>query len=274
MVISYRQVLKSFYWFKLLFTLPLHAMEIWHFIVLVLVGVVVGFINVISGGGSLITLPILIFFGLDSTVANATNRIGNIAQSFSALAGFKSKGVQYDAYVYVLGIASALGAVIGTFLALEIPDKAFNKILAFVMIVVVLFTIFSPTKKASDMLERIHTKSKIAGTVVFFFIGIYGGFIQAGTGLLIMAALSVINKFSLVKVNTYKVVIVLFYLAVAMFIFIWKGQVNWLYGLSLAIGMSVGGWLTSRWSLSKGDEWIKGFIVVSVCALAIKLWFF
>lgn len=249
-------------------------MEIWHFIVLVLVGIFVGFINVISGGGSLITLPILIFFGLDSTVANASNRIGNMAQSLSALAGFKSKGVTYDSYVYVLGIASALGAVIGTFMALEISDKAFNKVLAVVMIMVVLFTIFSPTKKPSDILERIHTKSKVLGAIAFFFIGIYGGFIQAGTGLLIMAALAVINKFSLVKVNTYKVVIVIFYLSVAMVIFIWKGQVNWFYGLSLAVGMSIGGWLTSRWSLNKGDAWIKGFMVVSVCALAIKLWFF
>lgn len=249
-------------------------MEIWHFIVLVIVGIFVGFINVISGGGSLITLPILIFFGLDSTVANASNRIGNFAQSFSALAGFKSKGVTYDSYVYVLGIASALGAVIGTFMALEIPDKAFNKVLAVVMILVVLFTIFSPTKKASDVLERIHTKSKVLGAITFFFIGIYGGFIQAGTGLLIMAALAVINKFSLVKVNTYKVVIVMFYLSVAMFIFIWSGQVNWYYGLSLALGMSIGGWLTSRWSINKGDEWIKRFMIISVCALAIKLWFF
>lgn len=249
-------------------------MEIWHFIVLVLIGVVVGFINVISGGGSLITLPILIFFGLDSTVANASNRIGNIAQNIFALAGFKSKGVKYDAYVFILGIAAALGAVLGTFMALEISDKAFNKILAFVMIIVVLFTIFSPTKKASDVLERIHTKSKIFGTITFFFIGVYGGFIQAGTGLLIMAALSIINKFSFVKVNTYKVVIVLFYLTIALAIFAWKGQINWMYGLSLGVGTSIGGWLSSRWSIDKGDEWIKRFMVVSVCALAIKLWFF
>ena len=249
-------------------------MEIWHFIVLVIVGIFVGFINVISGGGSLITLPILIFFGLDSVTANASNRIGNFAQSFAALAGFKSKGVKYDSYVYILGIASALGAVLGTFLALEIPDKAFNKILAFVMIIVVLFTIFSPTKKVSDVLERVHTKSKILGTIAFFFIGVYGGFIQAGTGLLIMAALALINKFTLSKVNTYKVIIVIFYLSVAMLIFIWSGKVNWPYGLSLAVGMSIGGWLTSRWSLNKGEEWIKGFMVVSVCALAIKLWFF
>jgi uncharacterized membrane protein YfcA len=69
-------------------------------------------------------------------------------------------------------------------------------------------------------------------------------------------------------------VIVLFYLSVALIIFILKGQVDWLYGLTLAIGTSIGGWLSSRWSFDKGDAWIKRFMIVSVTALAIKLWFF
>ena len=249
-------------------------MEIWQFIVLVLVGIVVGFINVISGGGSLITLPILIFFGLDSTVANASNRLGNMAQNIFALAGFKSKGIKYSRYTIFLGISAGFGAIIGAYMALEISDKAFNKILAFVMLIVVVYTIFSTKFNTENLIERISKKHQIYGVITFFFIGIYGGFIQAGTGLLIMAALSIINKFSFVKINTFKVVVVLFYLSVALLIFIYKGQVNWLYGLTLAIGTSIGGWISSRWSLEKGDEWIKKFMIVSVCALAIKLWFF
>ncbi len=249
-------------------------METWQFIVLVLVGIVVGFINVISGGGSLITLPILIFFGLDSTVANASNRLGNMAQNIFALAGFKSKGVTYSKYAFLLGISAAIGAIIGAYMALEIPDKTFNKILAFVMLIVVVYTIFSSKIDVKDTVEKLNKKHKIYGVIAFFFIGIYGGFIQAGTGLLIMAALSIINKFNFLKINTIKVVVVLFYLSVALIIFIYKGQVNWLYGLTLAIGTSIGGWIASRWSFHKGDEWIKKFMIISVCALAIKLWFF
>lgn len=249
-------------------------MEIWHFIVLVLIGVIVGFINVISGGGSLITLPVLIFFGLESTVANASNRIGNMAQNIFALAGFKSKGVRYDKYVYFLGIAAALGAILGTYMALKIPDKAFNKILAFVMLIVVVFTIFSPNLSVKNLSERISKQHKALGFIAFFVIGIYGGFIQAGTGLLIMAALAIINRFSFVKINTYKVIIVLFYLSIALFIFLINGKINWAYGLSLGLGTSVGGWVASRWSLQQGDEWIKRFMLLSVSALAIKLWFF
>lgn len=249
-------------------------MEVWHFIVLVLIGVLVGFINVISGGGSLITLPVLIFFGLESTVANASNRIGNVAQNIFALAGFKSKGVRYDKYVYFLGIAAALGAILGTYMALKIPDKAFNKILAFVMLIVVVFTIFSPNLSVKNLSERVSKQHKVLGFIAFFVIGIYGGFIQAGTGLLIMATLAIINRFSFVKINTYKVIIVLFYLSIALFIFLINGKINWAYGLSLGLGTSVGGWVASRWSLQQGDEWIKRFMLLSVSALAIKLWFF
>ncbi|MGB1018975.1 MAG: sulfite exporter TauE/SafE family protein [Chitinophagales bacterium] len=249
-------------------------MEYWHFIVLVLIGIVVGFINVISGGGSLITLPILIFFGLDSTVANASNRIGNIAQNIFALAGFKSKGVTYSKYTFLLGFSAALGAIPGTFMALYIPDNAFNKILAIVMLVVVIIIVFGPKTKSEDVVEYLESKHKALGMLAFFFIGVYGGFIQAGTGLLIMAALSLINKMSFVKINTFKVVVVLFYLSVAFGIFLYYGQVNWAYGLSLGVGTSIGGWLSSRWSIDKGDVWIKRFMVVSVCALAFKLLFF
>lgn len=249
-------------------------MEIWQFIVLVLVGVVAGFVNVISGGGSLITLPILIFFGLDSTVANASNRVGNFAQSISAMAGFKSKGVTFSKYSVVLGIAAAFGAVIGAFLALEIPDKAFNKILAFVMLLVVIYTVVSHKINMENVIEKMENKHQARGVLAFFFIGIYGGFIQAGTGLLIMAALSLINHLSFLKINVIKTIVVFFYLSVALIIFIWNGQVNWLYGVSLAIGMSFGAWVASRWSFDKGDAWIKRFMIASVTVLAIKLWFF
>lgn len=249
-------------------------MEIWHFFVLVLIGIIVGFVNVISGGGSLITMPILMFFGLNHTMANASSRLGNMAQNIFALAGFKSKGVKYSKYTYFLGISSAIGAVIGAYMALEITAKTFNKLLAFVMLIVVVYTIFGSKFNIENHIERISKKHKIYGIITFFFIGIYGGFIQAGTGLLIMAALSLINKFSFVKINTFKVVVVLFYLSVAFGIFVYKGQVNWLYGGSLAFGMSIGGWLSSRWSFEKGDEWIRRFMIVSVLALAIKLWFF
>ena len=137
-----------------------------------------------------------------------------------------------------------------------------------------LFTVFTKKNKGQDVGERMDRKHIFIGILSFFFIGIYGGFIQAGVGFIIIAALTSINKFSLVKTNSAKVFVVMIYTLAALIIFIIEGKVDWGYGIVLAIGNSTGSWTASRLSVKKGDKWIKWFIVVTVVALAIKLWIF
>lgn len=112
------------------------------------------------------------------------------------------------------------------------------------------------------------------GVIAFFFIGIYGGFIQAGVGFLTIAALTHINGFSLVKANFVKVFAALIYTSSALVVFIIEDKIDWTLGLVLAVGNAGGGWIASRWSVEKGDKAIRIFLVVTVIALAIKLWFF
>ena len=249
-------------------------MDISEIIVIVIVGVIAGFINVVAGGGSLLTLPILIsFIGLDPTIANASNRVAILMQNVSATQGFKSKGVTSWPFSLHIGISALFGAIIGASMAVEIPDELFNKVLAIVMVIVVLVTIFNPSLKAQkEMIERVEGKYKYAAYVVFFFIGIYGGFIQAGTGLLVMSALTIINRFDLVKANSAKVVVALIYTLAALAIFIYNGQVNWFYGIALGVGTASGAWISSRWSVDKGNKWIKWFMIIAVAMLAVNLW--
>ena len=87
-----------------------------------------------------------------------------------------------------------------------------------------------------------------------------------------IAALTSINGFSLVKTNSAKVFVALIYTLSAVAVFIYEEVINWEYGLVLAVGNAIGGWLTSRWSVKKGDRWIKRILVVTVFGLAIKLW--
>ena len=124
------------------------------------------------------------------------------------------------------------------------------------------------------MVERITGKHLWLSLLLFFFIGIYGGFIQAGTGFLILLVLSGVNHFSLVKSNAIKVVVAFIYTISALSVFIINDQVNWKYGLVLSIGNALGGWFSSRWSVRKGDGAVKIFLVIMVSAMAIKLWFF
>jgi len=238
------------------------------------VGLLAGAINTLAGGGSLLSLPILIFLGLPPAVANATNRVAIFSQNIFAVAGFKSKGVSEFRYSFILGFSALTGAIIGAMIAVDIEGDLFNKILAIVMVIVVFFTISGKTKPARVKSETTNTTSKIIGIISFFFIGIYGGFIQAGVGFLIIGTLSGIHGFSLVKINSMKVFIVLVYTIAALAVFIYEGKVNWLYGIVLAVGNSTGAWFASRWSVGKGDKVIKIFLVIAVIGLSIKLWLF
>ena len=250
-------------------------MEWFEVLFIVAIGFIAGFLNTVAGGGSLITLPILIFLGLPPAVANGTNRIAIFSQNIFGVLGFRSKGVSDFPYSIWLGLSAFFGAIIGAKIAVDIPGNLFNKILAILIVVVVLFPILRKKQSdAADLVERMNRKYRVIGVITFFFIGIYGGFIQAGVGFIIIAALTIINRISLVKTNSIKVFVVLVYTISALFIFILEGKIHWGYGLILAAGNSTGSWIASRLSVRKGDNWIQWFIIVTVIGLAIKLWFF
>ena len=250
-------------------------MDLFEGILIIAVGFIAGFLNTIAGGGSLITLPVLIFMGLPPAVANGTNRIAIFSQNIFGVLGYKSKGVSAFPYSLWLGISALFGAVIGARIAVDISGELFNRILAIVLIIAVIFPLFNRGEKYGDQqTERLSPGYQIFGIVIFFFIGIYGGFIQAGVGFIIISALTMINKFTLVKTNSAKVFVVLVYTISALTIFIVEGKINWMFGIVLAIGNSTGSWIASRMSVKKGDNWIKWFIFITVIVMAIKLWFF
>lgn len=178
---------------------------------LILVGFIAGVINVVAGGGLLLTLSILIFLGLPPTVANGTNRIAIIIQNIFAVKGFKSKGVSAFPFSIYLAISATAGAILGAFIAVDIKGDTFNKILAAVMVLIVVYMVFKPKMSTEELVERIRGKHFWLGIIAFFFVGIYGGFIQAGVGFIILLALSGINHFSLVKSNAIRVFVALVY---------------------------------------------------------------
>lgn len=236
-------------------------------------GVFAGFINTIAGGGSLLTLPLLIFLGLPSAEANASNRVAIFVQNIFSVAGFRSKGIQIFPFGLWVAIPAIIGAIIGSKVAVEINEEIFNKILAVIMLMVMGITIFKPKTK-SDV-EKLMTPKKIwLSVIIFFFLGIYGGFIQAGIGFLIIATLTAIHGFKMAKTNAIKVFVALTYTVAALVVFYLSGKIRWEYGLTLAIGNAIGGWIGSRWSANKSDKIIRIILLVMVVALSIKLWFF
>ncbi len=250
-------------------------MEWWQIILLLITGLVSGFINIVAGGGSLLTLPVLIFLGLDPNIANASNRVGIVTQNVTGIQGFRSKGVYAWPFSLYLGISAFFGAILGARVSLELDDRLFNRIIAGIMVLVVLTIIFGKRSSGDQQApERMGFWYQAASIIVFFFIGIYGGFIQAGTGFLIIAALTGINRFSLVKTNSAKAIVALIYTFSALAVFIIEDAINWYYALVLAAGNAAGGWIASRWSVEKGDSWIRVILVIMVIVMAVKLWFF
>ena len=242
-----------------------------HIVLLFGTGICAGFLNTVAFGGSLLALPVLIFLGLPTAVANGTNRVAIFCQNFSAIMGFRRKGVSDFSYSILLAIPAVIGAVIGAIIAIDIKDAVFNLILAVVMITMLVLTLINPTERLKDRIESSDRRSNIIAMVVFFFIGIYGGFIQAGVGLLVITALRLLTGIDLVRTNAIKVFVIFFYTVVALGIFIIKDKVNWYLGPTLAIGNACGAWLGSHWAVEKGDKWIKVVLVVAVLAFAIRL---
>ena len=243
-------------------------------LLLIVVGFVTGFINTIAGGGSLITLPILIFLGLPPNVANGTNRIPIFFQCLVSIAGFKSKGLKTTNFAWYLGLISLVGAAIGAHIAIDIKGELFNRILAIVMVVVVVFMTFNNKANVNELLERTKGKYLWISILTFFVIGIYGGFLQAGAGIFILFALSTINRISLVKGNLIKAIVTLAFSISALLLFGIDNLINLRMGLLMAIGNVFGAWWSSRWSVKKGDRTVKIFVIAMIVVMAIKLWFF
>lgn len=248
-------------------------MDLLNYAILVLAGVGAGFINVVAGGGSLITLPLMIFLGLPPAIANGTNRVALMAQNIVAVSNFKAKKVSPGVFGIYLGFFALMGAIIGANIAIDIPAKLFNRILSVVMILVAILMAFKPAYNSLQG-ENLSNKRKVLSSIAFFFIGIYGGFLHAGIGFIMMLALVRINGFSLVKTNCIKVTVALIYTVAALYVFIVEGMVDWKAGLILAIGSATGGWLGSYFSVSKGDKWIQRIVLVVIIGMAVKLWIF
>lgn len=244
------------------------------YILLILVGFIAGFVNTIAGGGTLLTMPMLIFMGLPPSVANGTNRVAILIQTAIGIKGFQSKGITTHPFSVYLGVSALLGSLIGAQIAVDIKGDTFNKILSAVMILVVLMLLLKPKVNLTDIVERTTGKYLYISIFIFFFLGIYGGFINAGIGFMMLIVLPYVNRLSLVKSNATKVAVVCMYTIGAVVMFALNDKIDWKFGLILAIGNASGAWFSSRWSVAKGDKVIKVFVVVMISILSVKLWFY
>jgi len=247
--------------------------ELWQAALLTGVGIVAGFLNVMAGGGSLLTVPVLVFMGLPGPVANGTNRIAILAQNLSAITAFFRRGFSDFRLSLSLAACAVPGAVAGALLGSKLAGALFNQVLALVMIGVLLVMHFDKGSADAPADRQPSRQQLFRGHLLMVGAGFWGGFIQIGVGFIIMPILNRAMGLDLVRTNMHKVFIIAVYTIVALVVFASAVELMWLVGLALALGNAIGGYLGAHFSVTRGEKLIRVILNIVLIAFIIKLLF-
>lgn len=241
-------------------------MEVFLYILTYSVGILTGFMNVIGGGGSVLTLPLLTFLGLSIGSANGTNRVSILLQNIMSTYQFRKGKVHILRTALPFAIIASIGAIAGTFVVVSIDQEILKKVIGVILVIMGLFIVFEPRVWESG--ANIPKKFRWTSYIAIFAIGFYGGFLQAGVGFFFIAALTFLGGFDIIKTNAIKVLVIAAYTIFSLAIFVSKGMVNWPIGITLSLGSMTGAYFGTKFTLLKNVKWIRyvlfGAVIVSV----------
>lgn len=225
-----------------------------------------GVVNAMAGGGSTLTVPLLVIAGVPGVAANGSNRVGILTSNLSTFLSFRQEGKTVEKKLLLPIIPPAvIGAAIGAFGVSQLTNDRFEQIFGLIMIPLIILTIRKPKVEANA-----EPWPDVLMATVAFAIGIYAGAIQAGVGLILLAALSR-SGMDLVTANVVKVIFTFFATLIALPVFILEGQVRWLPAIVLAIGLSTGGWVGAKLAVRGGEKPIRILMVIAAVVLALRL---
>ena len=237
-------------------------------VILIVSGVLVGFINTLAGGGSIISLSILMFLGLPANLANGTNRVAIFLQNIAAVGSFKQKKVLDHKKGFWLAIPATLGSIIGAWIAVDINEEIIEKAIAIVMLIMMIVILYKPQRWLKGKVELQQKKVTIGQMILFFAIGIYGGFLHMGVGYALLAGIVLGAGYDLVKANAIKVFVILIWSPVILIVFIINDQVNFLYGIILSAGNVIGALVASRLAVKQGAGFVRWVIIAVILITA------
>jgi uncharacterized membrane protein YfcA len=230
-----------------------------------------GFINTLAGSGSLITLPLLIFMGLPATVANGTNRIGILMQNIVGVGSFHRTRLLDIRGTIILGVPATVGSILGAQIAVNLNEVVMRRTIGAMLLIMMGVMLVRPQRwlEARSLIMEGHPGLLQLG--LFFLIGIYGGFLQAGVGIFLLAGLVLAVGYDLVRANAVKVGIVLFYIPFTLLVFLRNGQVNAGIGFVLGLGNMLGAWVAVHTAAEKGNAWVRRLLIVVIVLSAAEL---
>ncbi len=249
-------------------------METLDVVLLLVGGMFAGVVNAMAGGGSMLTVPLLVVAGVPGVAANGSNRVGILTSNLSSFLSYRQEGKVIDkATLLPIVPPAVLGAAIGAFGVSQLTNDRFEQVFGLLMIPLIVLTVRKPKL-------TVHTDPWPPAVLAVgaFGVGIYAGAIQAGVGLILLAVLSR-SGMDLVTANVVKVVFTFFATMIALPIFILEGHVEWLPAIILAFGLSVGGWGGAKLAVRGGETPIRMVMIAAALVLALRLlgfwsWFF
>lgn len=240
---------------------------------LVVTGFAAGVINTLAGGGSNLTIPALMLMGLPADVANATNRLGVLLQSVAGVRGFHRHGKLDSTDTWPVLVPNLLGGLIGSLCAAALPVVLLKPLLLGTMLGMSLLILLRPAVVAPPAGTRpIAVRERPGAWVALFCAGIYGGFVQAGVGFVLIAALAGTLRYDLVRTNALKMLCTAAFTLIALVVFVIDDLVLWLPGLMLGASTMAGAALGVRLAIRVRQETLKWFLfLMTLCASAAAL---
>ena len=232
---------------------------------LVVAGFLAGFINTIAGGGSMLTLPAFMMLGLPADIANATNRVGILMQSIAGARGFHAKGKLAPATIVPALVPTLLGSLLGSLLASYMPVTWLKPALLGTMLAMAVLMLVKPSAVAPPEGTPAYTlRERPMAAFGLFIAGVYGGFVQAGVGFLLIAAVAGGLRYDLVRTNALKMAITAGLTIIALAVFIARGQVMWVPGLVMAVGTVAGASVSVQFAIKVPQAVLKWVLFVMV----------
>jgi len=229
-------------------------------------GIFAGAVNAVAGGGSMLTVPLLVLAGVPGVAANGSNRVGILISSAVAFVSYRREGKSVElSRLWPIIPPALVGSLVGAFGISQLTDATFERVFGLLMIPIIILTINKPRPAVNAQ-----SWSQIQTMGVFFVIGIYAGAIQAGVGLVLLAALSR-SGMDLITANVVKVIFTFYATCIALPVFVYNGDVHWGPALLLAAGLSIGGWVGAKLAVRGGEKVVRNVMLVAAVALAGRL---
>lgn len=238
-------------------------------IIIILLGFLAAFIDAVVGGGGLISIPALLAVGMPPSTALGTNKLASAFGSLTSAFRFLRSGNvdlkivgKLFPFVFVFAIG---GASIATFL----PSELLKPVVIVILTIVMIYTIMKKDWGNVRTFTKLTFGKAILFALLMCLIGIYDGFLGGGTGSFMLFILLMFGFDFLGAAGNAKVLNFASNLG-ALLLFICLGQVDYFYGLIMAVSMICGSYVGAMFAIKKGVGYVKVLFIVVTTILILK----